>query len=76
VATDAKASFGGSFVVSADLDVNAGATGTFFKIFDATTKVSLFQKTFTLLTVRQIRYASRILIRSCYLFYDSEKLWR
>ncbi|KAJ7149272.1 hypothetical protein C8R43DRAFT_888085 [Mycena crocata] len=56
VATAAKASVGGSFVISAGLDVNAGATGTFFGLFDATTKVSLFQKTFNLLTVRELSF--------------------
>ncbi|KAJ7249854.1 hypothetical protein C8J57DRAFT_1139113 [Mycena rebaudengoi] len=50
VSTAAKASFGGSFVVSAGLDVNAGAQGTFFGLFDSSTKVSLFKKTFNLLT--------------------------
>ncbi|KAJ7251009.1 hypothetical protein C8J57DRAFT_1666876 [Mycena rebaudengoi] len=49
VSTAAKASFGGSFVVSAGLEVNAGAQGTFFGLFDSSTKVSLFKKTFNLL---------------------------
>ncbi|KAJ7471656.1 hypothetical protein B0H11DRAFT_1729811 [Mycena galericulata] len=49
--TTTDASFGGSFVISAGLDVSAGATGSFFKLFDDSTKVSLFQKDFELLSV-------------------------
>ncbi|KAJ6587589.1 hypothetical protein DFH09DRAFT_909649 [Mycena vulgaris] len=52
VTTTADASFGGSFVISAGLDVNAGATGSFFGLFDKSTKVSLFKKDFELLSVR------------------------
>ncbi|KAJ7150538.1 hypothetical protein C8R43DRAFT_887267 [Mycena crocata] len=52
VSTDSSASFGGSFVISAGLDVNAGATGSFFGLFDKSTKVSLFKKNFELLRVR------------------------
>ncbi|KAJ7664073.1 hypothetical protein B0H17DRAFT_304395 [Mycena rosella] len=48
--TTADASFGGSFVISAGLDVNAGATGSFFGLFDKSTKVSLFKKDFELLS--------------------------
>ncbi|KAJ7143998.1 hypothetical protein C8R44DRAFT_141912 [Mycena epipterygia] len=50
VTTTADASFGGSFVISAGLDVSAGATGSFFGLFDKSTKVSLFQKDFELLS--------------------------
>ncbi|KAJ6608508.1 hypothetical protein B0H10DRAFT_2226802 [Mycena sp. CBHHK59/15] len=49
--TAADASFGGSFVISAGLDVNAGATGSFFGLFDKSTKVSLFKKDFELLSI-------------------------
>ncbi|KAJ7249847.1 hypothetical protein C8J57DRAFT_1079282, partial [Mycena rebaudengoi] len=45
---EAKASLGGSFVITAGLDVNAGAKGTFFGLFDSSTKASLFKKSFTL----------------------------
>jgi hypothetical protein len=52
VSTEAKASLGGSFVITAGLDVNAGAKGTFFGLFDSSTKASLFKKSFTLFSVR------------------------
>jgi hypothetical protein len=39
-------SFGGCVEIDANLDVNAGATGSFFSLFDATTKVDLFQNKF------------------------------
>ncbi|KAF8186254.1 hypothetical protein BJ912DRAFT_972030 [Pholiota molesta] len=42
----ASTSFGGCVEIDANLDVNAGATGSFFGLFDATTKVDLFQKKF------------------------------
>ncbi|KAJ7053177.1 hypothetical protein C8F01DRAFT_996912, partial [Mycena amicta] len=44
--------FGGSFTISAGIDLSAGATGSFFGLFDKSTKVSLFKKDFELLTVR------------------------
>ncbi|KAF7292106.1 hypothetical protein MIND_01237300 [Mycena indigotica] len=50
VSTNTDASFGGSFTVSAGLALNAGATGSFFGLFDKSTKVSLFQKNFDLLS--------------------------
>ncbi|KAF7368510.1 hypothetical protein MVEN_00174200 [Mycena venus] len=44
----AEASFGGSFVISGGLDLSASATGTFFGLFDASKKLSLFKKSFQL----------------------------
>ncbi|KAF7329620.1 hypothetical protein MKEN_00225000 [Mycena kentingensis (nom. inval.)] len=46
----ADASFSGSFTISAGIDLSAGATGSFFGLFDESTKVSLFKKDFELLT--------------------------
>ncbi|KAJ7830738.1 hypothetical protein B0H14DRAFT_2365610 [Mycena olivaceomarginata] len=47
-----EASFGGSVVISGGLDLSASATGTFFGLFDASKKLSLFKKTFPLFSVR------------------------
>ncbi|KAF7289296.1 hypothetical protein MIND_01391300 [Mycena indigotica] len=50
--TDGKSSSGdikGCIDVGAGLDVNAGAEGSFFKIFDKSTQVNLFSKKFNLL---------------------------
>jgi hypothetical protein len=49
--TSASTSFGGCVEIDANLDVNAGATGSFFGLFDATTKVDLFQKKFEIFKV-------------------------
>ncbi|KAJ7830658.1 hypothetical protein B0H14DRAFT_2515670 [Mycena olivaceomarginata] len=48
VTKTAEASFGGSVVISGGLDLSASATGTFFGLFDASKKLSLFKKTFPL----------------------------
>lgn len=40
--------------VKTGLSVNAGADGSFFSLFSKSTSVSLFNKTFTLFTVRQV----------------------
>ncbi|KAG6820027.1 hypothetical protein H0H93_006365 [Arthromyces matolae] len=49
VSSDSNASFGGCFRINAGLDVNAGADGDFFGLFDQNTKVSLFSKQFEIL---------------------------
>ncbi|KAG5638520.1 hypothetical protein H0H81_012157 [Sphagnurus paluster] len=48
---DASASFGGCFKVNSGLDVNAGADGDFFGLFDQRTKVSMFSKKFEVMKV-------------------------
>ncbi|KAJ7333435.1 hypothetical protein DFH08DRAFT_306238 [Mycena albidolilacea] len=48
VTKTAEASFGGSVVISGGLDLSASATGTFFGLFDASKKLSIFKKTFPL----------------------------
>ncbi|KAF8896684.1 hypothetical protein BD779DRAFT_1433082, partial [Infundibulicybe gibba] len=47
----ASASFGGCFDISAALNVNAGATGSFLGLFDSNTKITLFSKNFDLFKV-------------------------
>jgi hypothetical protein len=47
----ASPSLGVCFEIDTILDVNAGATGSFFGLFDATTKVDLFQKKFEIFKV-------------------------
>ncbi|KAF9474083.1 hypothetical protein BDN70DRAFT_340803 [Pholiota conissans] len=49
VSTQTSASFGGCLEVDATLDVNAGASGSFFGLFDKSTKVDLFNKKFEVL---------------------------
>ncbi|KAJ6522865.1 hypothetical protein B0H19DRAFT_1008804 [Mycena capillaripes] len=44
----ADASLGGSFTISGGLDLSASATGTFFGLFDASKKLTLFKKSFPL----------------------------
>ncbi|KAF8898004.1 hypothetical protein CPB84DRAFT_1748022 [Gymnopilus junonius] len=46
VSTNASATFGGCFSVDAALDVNAGATGDFFGLFNPSTTVDLFNHKF------------------------------
>jgi hypothetical protein len=46
-----NASFSGCFEIDGALDVNAGATGSFFDLFDANTKVNLFSKDFEIFKV-------------------------
>ncbi|KAF9033940.1 hypothetical protein BDZ89DRAFT_1130813 [Hymenopellis radicata] len=46
VTTDGDASFGGCFTVSAGFNVNIGAEGTFFGIFDASVSKTLFGQDF------------------------------
>ncbi|KAF8961154.1 hypothetical protein BDZ97DRAFT_1226986 [Flammula alnicola] len=48
VSTNTTASFGGCFEIDAGLDVNVGADGNFFGLFDASTKVALFSQKFEL----------------------------
>ncbi|KAK7457182.1 hypothetical protein VKT23_010481 [Stygiomarasmius scandens] len=45
---DGSGSFGGCFEILAGLDVNAGAEGSLFDIFDDSTQVTLFSKEFQL----------------------------
>ncbi|KAF4610324.1 hypothetical protein D9613_010280 [Agrocybe pediades] len=45
----ASSSFGGCFEIDSALDVNAGADGSFFGLFDKNTKVNLFSKKFQVL---------------------------
>ncbi|KAF9563481.1 hypothetical protein CPC08DRAFT_705969 [Agrocybe pediades] len=45
----ASSSFGGCFEIDSALDVNAGADGSFFGLFDKNTKVDLFSKKFQVL---------------------------
>ncbi|PPQ93459.1 hypothetical protein CVT25_008563 [Psilocybe cyanescens] len=47
--TSANASLGGCFDIEGALDVNAGADGSFFGLFDKNTKVELFSKKFEIL---------------------------
>ncbi|KDR73200.1 hypothetical protein GALMADRAFT_212663 [Galerina marginata CBS 339.88] len=48
VALTTSTTFGGCFTVDSALDVNAGADGSFFGLFDKNTKVDLFNKKFEL----------------------------
>lgn len=62
---DASGSFGGCFEIKTGLDVNAGAEGSFFGLFDTSTQVSLFNKEFELFKVRRHGVASLERIESC-----------
>lgn len=48
VSTDTSSSLGGCFSVNAGLDVNVGAEGSFFDIFDKSVSETLFSKDFQL----------------------------
>jgi len=63
---DGSGSFGGCFEVLAGLDVNAGAEGSLFDIFDDSTQVTLFSKEFQLFQVCAVllRYCMPISIHS------------
>lgn len=52
VSTDGSATFGGCVELDTGLDVNAGANGDFFGLFDTGTSVKLFSKKFELFKVR------------------------
>lgn len=54
-----SATFSGCFEIDAALDVNAGATGSFFDLFDANTKVNLFNKDFEIFKVTIWRFMLR-----------------
>ncbi|KAK0217175.1 hypothetical protein IW262DRAFT_1276049 [Armillaria fumosa] len=52
--TDTSSSFGGCFSVNAGLDVNVGAEGSFFDIFDQNVSETLFNKDFELFQVGMV----------------------
>jgi len=54
--SSASASVDGCVDVGAELDVNAGADGSFFGLFDKTTQVNLLSKKFELFKVRIILF--------------------
>ena len=55
VSTSANGTFTGCFEIDGGLDVNAGATGSFFGIFSKSTEVELFSKDFKIFSVRVAR---------------------